>query len=69
MLPGGGSHPRREQLEQIHRGSYPLITQLADFKEIIRDRRIVSFYETSQTRQPEFVSHASRLNRTRLYCS
>jgi hypothetical protein len=32
-----------------------LAFQLADFKNLIRDRKMISFYETRQTRQLEFV--------------
>jgi hypothetical protein len=35
-----------------------LASQLADFKNLIRDRKVVSFYETEQTRQLELVRHA-----------
>jgi hypothetical protein len=30
--------------------------QLVDFKNLIRDRKVVSFYETEQTRALELVS-------------
>ena len=51
MLAGGEKHPRDALLQQISLKSDLLISQLADFKNLIRDRKIVSFYETEQTRQ------------------
>jgi hypothetical protein len=55
MLGGQGSHLRNALLEQIRSKSDLLAFQLADFKNLIRDRKVVSFYETGQTRQLEFV--------------
>lgn len=55
MLEGQGNHPRNALLEQIRSKSDLLAFQLADFKNLIRDRKVVSFYETGQTRQLEFV--------------
>jgi hypothetical protein len=55
MLAGQDNHPRSELLQQIRSKSDLLAFQLADFKNIIRDRKVVSFYETGQTRQLEFV--------------
>lgn len=55
MLAGREKHPRNALLQQISHKSNLLISQLADFKNLIRDRKIVSFYETEQTRQLEFV--------------
>lgn len=51
MLGGDGHHPRETLLRQISSQSDVLIYQLADFKNLIRDRKVVSFYETKQTRQ------------------
>ena len=51
MLTGEEKHPRNALLQQISLKSDLLISQLADFKNLIRDRKIVSFYETEQTRQ------------------
>ena len=51
MLAGNESHPREQLLQQISSQSDVLIHQLADFKNLIRDRKVVSFYETEQTRQ------------------
>jgi DNA-binding transcriptional MerR regulator len=55
MLAGQDNHPRSALLEQIKSKSELLAHQLADFKNLIRDRKIVSFFETGQTRQLEFV--------------
>jgi len=55
MLTGENNHPRGALLEQIRTKSDLLAFQLADFKNLIRDRKIVSFYETGQTRRLEFV--------------
>ncbi|EXA31288.1 hypothetical protein FOVG_17412 [Fusarium oxysporum f. sp. pisi HDV247] len=51
MLAGQGNHPRSALLQQIRDKSDLLAFQLADFKNLIRDRKIVSFFETAQTRQ------------------
>ncbi|KAJ5904759.1 uncharacterized protein N7473_001675 [Penicillium subrubescens] len=51
MLAGDKSHPREQLLQQISSKSDLLIHQLADFKNLIRDRKVVSFYETEQTRR------------------
>ncbi|KAI5789408.1 hypothetical protein FPQ18DRAFT_261729 [Pyronema domesticum] len=42
-------HPRQELLNQISTKSQLLADQLADFKNIVEDRKIVSFYERQQT--------------------
>jgi hypothetical protein len=55
MVAGQDNHSRRALLEQIRSKSDLLAFQLADFKNLIRDRKVVSFYETRQTRQLEFV--------------
>jgi hypothetical protein len=51
MLAGDPGHPREQLLRQISNKSDLLIHQLADFKNLIRDRKVVSFYETEQTRR------------------
>ena len=51
------NHPRKALLEQISKESDLLVPQLADFKDLIRDRKIVTFYEVEQTRRLEQVSH------------
>lgn len=55
MLAGQEEHSRNVLLQQISHQSDLLISQLVDFKNLIRDRKIVSFYETEQTRQLELV--------------
>lgn len=55
MMAGEQNHPRNILLQQIRDKSDLLAYQLVDFKNLIRDRKIVSFYETGQTRQLEFV--------------
>jgi hypothetical protein len=55
MVAGQDNHPRNALLEQIRSKSDVLAFQLADFRNLIRDRKVVSFYETGQTRQLEFV--------------
>jgi len=55
MLAEHENHPRNALLQQINHKSDLLMSQLADFKNLIRDRKIVSFYETERTRRLEFV--------------
>jgi hypothetical protein len=55
MVVGADHHPRIELLKQIKLKSDLLIYQLTDFKNLIRDRKIISFYETQQTSQLELV--------------
>jgi len=50
MILEDNSHPRRALLEEIDQKSIHLLSQLSDFKNVIRDRKIVSFYEQSQTK-------------------
>ncbi|GFP58624.1 kinesin light chain [Trichoderma asperellum] len=64
MLAGQDSHPRSALLQQIGGKSDLLENQLADFKNLVRDRKIVSFYETGQTRQLQFDSSSQRWERT-----
>ncbi|KAH8689250.1 hypothetical protein GQ44DRAFT_637548 [Phaeosphaeriaceae sp. PMI808] len=64
MLCGEDNHPRNALLEQIRAKSDLLAFQLADFKNLIRDRKVVSFYETGQTRRLEFDSESKRWKRT-----
>jgi hypothetical protein len=56
MLMGQNDHPRHVLLNQINQESDLLNHQLDTFRNIIRDRKIVSFYERGQTRQLEYVS-------------
>lgn len=46
---------RSALLQQIRKDSDLLESQLVDFKNLIRDRKVVSFYETRTTRQLQFV--------------
>jgi hypothetical protein len=55
MLVGQDRHPRSALLNQIKQKSDLLASQLNDFKNLVRDRKVVSFYETGQTRQLQFV--------------
>ncbi|KAF2814949.1 uncharacterized protein BDZ99DRAFT_434927 [Mytilinidion resinicola] len=64
MLAGQDKHPRGKLLEQIRINSDLLAQQLADFKNLIRDRKVVSFYETGQTRQLEFDDESKCWKRT-----
>ncbi|KAJ5366060.1 hypothetical protein N7541_000001 [Penicillium brevicompactum] len=64
MLAGNHSHPRGQLLQQISSKSDLLIHQLADFKNLIRDRKVVSFYETEQTRRLILDSESGRWKRT-----
>ncbi|CAN9171138.1 unnamed protein product [Alternaria alternata] len=64
MVAGQDNHPRGALLEQIRSKSDLLAFQLADFKNLIRDRKVVSFYETLQTRQLEFDSESKSWART-----
>ena len=55
MVAGQDNHPRSALLEQIRSKSDLLAFQLVDFRNLIRDRKVVSFLEMGQTRQLEFV--------------
>jgi hypothetical protein len=59
MLDGQENHPQSALLQQIRSQSDSLAIRLADFKNLIRDRKVVSFYETEQTRQLEFVRYSN----------
>ncbi|KAK2616717.1 hypothetical protein QQS21_000329 [Conoideocrella luteorostrata] len=64
MLAGQDNHPRNRLLKQISEKSDLLASQLADFKNLIHDRKIVSFYETGQARQLEFDTVSKLWKRT-----
>ncbi|KAJ6016427.1 hypothetical protein N7540_011018 [Penicillium herquei] len=64
MLASDGRHPRGNLLQQISSQSDLLTHQLADFKNLIRDRKVISFYETEQTRRLELDSESGRWKRT-----
>ncbi|RFN52394.1 hypothetical protein FIE12Z_3325 [Fusarium flagelliforme] len=55
---------RSALLQQIRKESDLLESQLVDFKNLIRDRKVVSFYETRTTRQLQFNSDTERWQRT-----
>ncbi|KAH7303327.1 hypothetical protein B0I35DRAFT_365156 [Stachybotrys elegans] len=64
MLAAENSHSRDVLLQEIKSKSNLLAYQLVDFKNLIRDRKIVSFYETEQTREFKFDSESKRWERT-----
>ncbi|KAJ6003890.1 hypothetical protein N7540_013172 [Penicillium herquei] len=64
MLAGDERHPRGHLLQQISSKSDLLVHQLADFKNLIRDRKVVSFYETEQTRRLVLDAESGRWKRT-----
>lgn len=64
MIAGEDHHPRTELLNQVKVKSDLLVYQLAEFKNLIQDRKIVSFYERQQTRRLELVR-----NLCKLWCS
>jgi hypothetical protein len=57
-------HPRQELLNQISTKSQLLADQLADFKNIVEDRKIVSFYERQQTGHLKQVGTCLQRRRT-----
>lgn len=63
MLVGGKNHSREHLIQQISTTSDLLVHQLADFENLIRDRKVVSFYETEQTRQLVLVCVGRCINR------
>ncbi|KAH6694334.1 hypothetical protein BKA61DRAFT_647691 [Leptodontidium sp. MPI-SDFR-AT-0119] len=67
IVAGEDHHPRTELLEQIKLKSGLLIDKLADFKNQIRDRKIISFYETQQTRRLELNPETKKWGRTGEY--
>ncbi|KAF3002276.1 hypothetical protein E8E15_000969 [Penicillium rubens] len=64
MLAGDKSHPREQLLRQISSKSDVLIHQVADFRNLIRDRKVVSLYEMKQTRRLVLDSESGRWKRT-----
>jgi len=67
MITEEDHHPRADLLEQIKVKSDSLMYQLTDFKNLIRDRRIISFYERQQTRRLELNSETGVWGRTGPY--
>ncbi|OQE11585.1 hypothetical protein PENVUL_c002G01829 [Penicillium vulpinum] len=64
MLTRHENHPRQHLVEQISNKSDILVHQLVDFKNLIGDRKVVSFYETGETRQLQFNEDSKRWGRT-----
>ncbi|KAI9677233.1 MAG: hypothetical protein M1822_008182 [Bathelium mastoideum] len=64
VLAEHSNHPRNALLHQIRAKSDLLALQLDSFKNIIRDRKIISFYETKQTRQLQFDNESGSWERT-----
>ncbi|RDW59938.1 hypothetical protein BP6252_13025 [Coleophoma cylindrospora] len=67
MLGNDSHHPRHELLKEIEHKSNILKYQLADFKNLIRDRKIISFFETQQTRRLEINTETRDWGRTGPY--
>lgn len=55
IIAGTENNPRNALLQQISRNSDLLISQLVDFKNLIRDRKIVSLFKTEQTQRLEWA--------------
>lgn len=56
---GNEGHPRTGLIHQISIDSVVLDQQLEDFKNNLDDRKVISFYETEQSRRLERVSASS----------
>ncbi|OXV05498.1 hypothetical protein Egran_06734 [Elaphomyces granulatus] len=61
---GEENHPRNDLLRDLKLNSSPLIQQLDAFKNLIKDRKVVSFYETRETRRLELDSNTQHWRRT-----
>jgi len=48
-------NPRRELVEQLREKSALLQSQIADFRNLSRDYKIISFYEMQQSRRLKWV--------------
>jgi len=59
ILARHSSNPQHALLKQIKNKSNLLASQLEDFKNLVRDRKVVSFYKTRQTRQLQFVRYSN----------
>ncbi|KAI9688231.1 MAG: hypothetical protein M1822_001737 [Bathelium mastoideum] len=64
MLDGQDKHPRKELIQQISDESSYLAFRFSEFRDVIRDRKVVSFYETRQTQQLQFDSVQNCWTRT-----
>lgn len=56
MIVEDGDNPRSVLLNEIDKQSSILLSQLSDFTSVIKDRKIISFYEQSQTKSLVKVS-------------
>ncbi|KAK3343206.1 hypothetical protein B0H65DRAFT_470724 [Neurospora tetraspora] len=59
------NHPRLDLVEQLRCNSRALEDQIADFKNICHKYKIVSFYETQQTRRLHWGRSCSELQKER----
>ncbi|KAJ5366817.1 hypothetical protein N7541_000758 [Penicillium brevicompactum] len=64
MIDGDENHPQRRLLNQIKADSPWLAIQLNNLRNMIDDRKIVSFYENQQTKAPEPSPDGTRYART-----
>jgi hypothetical protein len=51
-----GDNPRRGLVEELREKSLSLQLQISDFRNLARDYKIVSFYETQQSRRLKWVN-------------
>ena len=65
QIMGQEEHPRTGLLHQISTDSKELHHQLTDFKDILYDRKVISFYETEQSRRLQRVSFSCKIYSTR----
>lgn len=56
QLNGKLKHPRQALLKQMKPDSDLLMSQLVDFRNLIQDRKVTSFYEVEQSKSLELVS-------------
>ncbi|KAL9625383.1 MAG: hypothetical protein Q9160_000446 [Pyrenula sp. 1 TL-2023] len=64
MLAEEKAHPRHNVLRQIQQCLDTLASQLIDLKNLLRDRKVTSFYETQQTRSLQFHQKDQTWKRT-----
>ena len=62
QIMGQDEHPRTGLLYQIKTDSKELHHQLGDFKDILYDRKVVSFYETEQSRRLQRVRFSHEIH-------
>ncbi|ORX95666.1 hypothetical protein BCR34DRAFT_498311 [Clohesyomyces aquaticus] len=63
----GGGNPRRGLVEELREKSSSLESQISDFRNLARDYKIVSFYETQQSKRLKWDEEKSRFRRTGEY--